>query len=297
MTDVIIIGGGTAGLTAAIYCARANRQVKLFEGAFFGGQIVNSPLVENYPALPDVSGYDYSQALKGQARSLGAELISKKVVAIEKTEGGYLVKTRKDEYECRALIAAVGASPKKLGLPREDELIGSGISFCATCDGNFYKNADVAVVGGGETAVQDALYLSDICNKVYLIHRRDGFRAAAGNVAKLRDKQNVEFVIDSVVTKLKGDVKLEGVSVADKNGGERDIPVKALFEAVGQTPNTALFAGLVGLDPAGYIVAGEDCITSEPGIFAAGDCRTKTLRQLTTAAADGSVAATAAVSV
>ncbi len=296
MTDIIIIGGGPAGLTAGIYAARAQKSVLIFERESFGGQIVNTPLVENYPALPGISGYDFSMALKAQAVSFGCETKREAVRSVEKNEKGFMIKTRKNEYEAKAVILALGASPRKLGLDNEDMLIGSGVSFCATCDGAFFKNKTVAVVGGGETAVTDAIYLSDICEKVYLIHRRDEFRASAGNINKLKSLENIELLTNKTISALKGGFSLEGIFLKSKeNGEETYLSVNALFEAVGQIPSTDIVKDLCLTDSSGYIVAGEDCKTNVPGLFAAGDCRTKTLRQLTTAASDGSIAATAAV--
>ncbi|MBR6256491.1 MAG: thioredoxin-disulfide reductase [Lachnospiraceae bacterium] len=294
MADIVIIGAGTAGLSAAIYALRAGKSVIIFEQLAYGGQIINTPEVENYPGIKSISGFDFAQGLYEQAVALGAELKFEQVTGIE--DGAVKkVKTSGGEYECGAIILATGAKNRPLGLDREQELIGSGISYCATCDGAFFKGRAVAVNGGGNTALEDALFLSNYCSKVYLIHRRDEFRGEAKQVEKLKTKENIEFVLNSTITELVGDDELSGVKVLDKVSGEsRLIEVDGLFIAIGQMPENAAFAPLITLDGAGYIVAGEDCKTNVEGIFAAGDCRTKTVRQLTTAAADGAVAALAA---
>ncbi len=294
MTDIIIIGAGTAGLSAAIYALRAGKSVLLMEQLTYGGQIINTPEVENYPGIKSISGFDFAQGLYEQAEALGAELKYEQVTGIEDGEVKK-VKTSGGEYECKAIILATGAKNRPLGLDKETEFIGSGISYCATCDGAFFKGRVVAVNGGGNTALEDALFLSNYCKKVYLIHRRDEFRGEAKQVDKLKEKENIEFVLNSTITELLGEDELKGVRVHDKVSGEdKDIELDGLFIAIGQIPENAAFAPLVELDKGGYIVAGEDCRTNVDGIYAAGDCRTKTVRQLTTAAADGAVAALAA---
>ena len=294
MTDIIIIGAGTAGLSAAIYALRAGKSVLLMEQLTYGGQIINTPEVENYPGIKSISGFDFAQGLYEQAEALGAELKYEQVTGIENGEVKK-VKTSGGEYECKAIILATGAKNRPLGLDKETEFIGSGISYCATCDGAFFKGRVVAVNGGGNTALEDALFLSNYCKKVYLIHRRDEFRGEAKQVDKLKEKENIEFVLNSTITELLGEDELKGVRVHDKVSGEdKDIELDGLFIAIGQMPENAAFAPLVELDKGGYIVAGEDCRTNVDGIYAAGDCRTKTVRQLTTAAADGAVAALAA---
>ncbi len=294
MTDIIIIGAGTAGLSAAIYALRAGKSVLLMEQLTYGGQIINTPEVENYPGIKSISGFDFAQGLYEQAEALGAELKYEQVTGIEDGEVKK-VKTSSGEYECKAIILATGAKNRPLGLDKETEFIGSGISYCATCDGAFFKGRVVAVNGGGNTALEDALFLSNYCKKVYLIHRRDEFRGEAKQVDKLKEKENIEFVLNATITELLGEDELSGVRVHDKLSGEdKDIELDGLFIAIGQMPENAAFAPLIELDKGGYIVAGEDCRTNVAGIFAAGDCRTKTVRQLTTAAADGAVAALAA---
>ena len=294
MTDIIIIGAGTAGLSAAIYALRAGKSVLLMEQLTYGGQIINTPEVENYPGIKSISGFDFAQGLYEQAEALGAELKYEQVTGIEDGEVKK-VKTSSGEYECKAIILATGAKNRPLGLDKETEFIGSGISYCATCDGAFFKGRVVAVNGGGNTALEDALFLSNYCKKVYLIHRRDEFRGEAKQVDKLKEKENIEFVLNATITEILGEDELSGVRVHDKLSGEdKDIELDGLFIAIGQMPENAAFAPLIELDKGGYIVAGEDCRTNVAGIFAAGDCRTKTVRQLTTAAADGAVAALAA---
>ena len=294
MTDIIIIGAGTAGLSAAIYALRAGKSVLLMEQLTYGGQIINTPEVENYPGIKSISGFDFAQGLYEQAEALGAELKYEQVTGIDDGEVKK-VKTSSGEYECKAIILATGAKNRPLGLDKETEFIGSGISYCATCDGAFFKGRVVAVNGGGNTALEDALFLSNYCKKVYLIHRRDEFRGEAKQVDKLKEKENIEFVLNATITELLGEDELSGVRVHDKLSGEdKDIELDGLFIAIGQMPENAAFAPLIELDKGGYIVAGEDCRTNVDGIFAAGDCRTKTVRQLTTAAADGAVAALAA---
>ncbi|MDD6690353.1 MAG: thioredoxin-disulfide reductase [Lachnospiraceae bacterium] len=293
--DIIIIGAGTAGLSAAIYAQRAGKTTLVLEREAYGGQIINTPDVENYPGIAHISGFDFATGLYEQAQNLGAEVEFADVAGVEDQGGKKIVHTTGGDFACRALILATGVQRRKLGLPKEQAFTGKGVSYCATCDGAFFKGKDVAVNGGGNTALEDAQYLSRIAGKVYLIHRRDAFRADPAEVKKIEGKENVIPVLNCTVTDLVGDGKLSGVEVMNKVTGEKKVlPVSALFVAIGQAPSNAAFAGLVDLDEAGYIRAGEDCKTSRPGVFAAGDCRTKSVRQLTTAAADGAVAALAA---
>ncbi|MBR1750125.1 MAG: thioredoxin-disulfide reductase [Ruminococcus sp.] len=296
MTDIIIVGAGPAGLTAAIYAQRAGRKALVFEASVYGGQIVNTPEIENYPAIKKISGYDFAQALYDQAKSLGAEVRTERVTEVRDNGGSKTVVTNKGEYECKAVILATGAKNRPLGLDNEKALIGKGVSYCATCDGMFFRNKTVAVAGGGNTAVEDAFFLSNYCEKVYIIHRRDAFRADEREVAKLREKENVEFVLNKNVTALKEDGgRLCGVEVTDKNTNEKtELAVSGLFVAIGQSPDNTPFENVATLAEGGYIKAGEDCKTGTDGIFTAGDCRTKTVRQLTTAASDGAAAALAA---
>ena len=294
--DVVIVGAGPAGLTAAIYARRAAKSVLVLEAKAWGGQIINTPDIENYPVVAHVSGADFANDLYQQATALGAEVRLEKVVGVEDLGAVRRVRSTQEEYEAGAVILATGSENRRLGVDREQELIGKGVSYCATCDGNFFRRRDVAVVGGGNTALEDALYLADLANKVYLIHRRDSFRGEEATVARLREKQNVEFVFNATVTALLGDKRLSGVELTDKFSGEkRELEVKGLFVAVGRIPENESFRTLIDVDEAGYAVADESCRTKVPGVFVAGDNRTKEVRQLVTAAADGAVAATEAV--
>ena len=293
--DIIIIGAGPAGLTSAIYARRANKNVLVLEAKSYGGQIINTLDIENYPVEEHISGFEFATKLYNQAKNLGAEIVFEKVVDINDLGNEKEVVTTKNTYKAKAIIIATGSENRKLGLPNEDELVGKGISYCATCDGAFYKKKTVAVVGGGNTALEDALYLSDIVEKVYLIHRRDEFRGEESTINHLKEKDNVEFIYNSNVTKLNANDRLESIEVTNKDGSTKTIEVSGLFVAVGRIPENQNFAKIVELDETGYVKAGEDCHTNVPGIFVAGDNRVKEVRQLVTATSDGAVAATAAV--
>lgn len=295
MTDIIVIGGGIAGLTAAIYAVRAGKKVTVIEKDCPGGQIVYSPLVENYPGIPQMSGEEFAEKLQEQAEMLGAQIEYGEVESVEADEDGFVIHAEED-FHAKAVVLAVGAAHRKLGLAGEDELTGCGISYCAVCDGAFYEGEDVAIVGGGNTALQDALFLSNVCSSVTVIHRRDEFRGDAKLVQQLKERQNVRFQMSCIPTGLKAEEgELCGVTLWNlKTETESTLSVKGFFIAVGQVPQTEGFAALVDTDKAGYLTAGEDCASSVPGIFIAGDCRTKDVRQLTTAAADGAIAALAA---
>ncbi|MBQ7698817.1 MAG: FAD-dependent oxidoreductase [Clostridia bacterium] len=292
--DVVIIGAGTAGMTAAIYARRASKTVLLIEAKSYGGQIINTPHIDNYPANPGISGYDFATAIFEQVKASGAEIVFDKAVNI--IDGKIKkVLTENGEYEGKAVIIATGSENRKLGVEGEDMLVGRGVSYCATCDGAFFRGKKVAVVGGGNTALEDALYLSDIAETVYLIHRRDGFRGDEATVENLKNRKNVVFVLNSRVTKLTAEKRLKSIEVTDNDGNVTEIEVNGLFVAVGRIPENQNFSSVIELDPAGYAVSGEDCKTKTPGIFVAGDNRAKELRQLVTAAADGAAAATEAV--
>jgi len=296
MHDIIIVGAGPAGMTATIYARRASKSVLVLEAVNYGGQILNTPDIENYPLEAHISGYDFSTKVYEQAKGLGAEFVFEKVTELREENGLKTVVTTKNTYSAKAVILATGSENRKLGIEDEDKLTGKGISYCATCDGNFYRNKTVAVVGGGNTALEDALYLSDIAKQVYLIHRRDSFRGEETTVTRLKEKTNVEFIYHSNVTKLIAEKRLKAIEVTNnQDGSVRTIELNGLFIAVGRVPENQNFAQLIKLDDAGYIVAGEDCHTSAEGIFTAGDNRTKMLRQLVTAAADGAMAATEAI--
>ena len=297
MYDVIIVGGGPAGLTAALYALRAGKTALVIEKATFGGQITWSPKVENFPTIESISGSELGDRLMQQVERQGGETEFAEVVSVELDGDVKRVRTDYDDvFEGRALIIATGAKPRTLGVEREEELVGSGVCYCAVCDGAFYKGRTVAVNGGGNSALQDAVLLSEGCEKVYLIHRRDSFRGEAKLVELLEKKPNVEFVLNSSITALKGENELEGITVADNAGNTRDIAVDGLFVAIGHGPDNGIFADLIELDKGGYADSAEDCKTKTAGVFVAGDCRKKTVRQLTTACADGSAAALAACS-
>lgn len=296
MWDIIVVGAGTAGLTAAIYGQRAGKHVLLLESGIYGGQIVNAPEIENYPGIATVSGYQFAMNLYEQATGLGAVLENGKVIGIQEKASNWIVQTEEAAYGGKAVILATGAKHRKLGLKQEAELTGKGISYCATCDGAFYRGKPVAVIGGGNTALGDAEYLSNLCETVYLIHRREEFRGTTEAVERLKKRDNVRILLNTVVEELIGSEGLEALRILDKETGSgQQLKVDAAFVAIGQEPDNQAFASLVELDESGYIRAGEDCKTQATGVFAAGDCRTKQVRQLTTAAADGAVAAIAAV--
>ena len=295
MYDIVIIGAGCAGMTAAVYAQRAGKKSLILEKETFGGQISFSPCVENFPSIKKISGNEFSDQLFEQATSLGSDAELENVLEITNDGDFKIVKTDYNTYKCKAVIIATGVLHRHLGLPFEDDFIGAGISFCAVCDGAFYKNKTVAVVGGGNTALQDAIYLSDFCKKVYLIHRRDSFRGEQHLVDVISKKDNIALVLDSVVTSLCGENALDGIDVQNvKTNATSHLDIDGLFVAIGQIPNNSAFSSIVNLDEQGFIIADETCKTNTSGIFVAGDCRTKEVRQLTTAAADGATSAIAA---
>lgn len=354
--DVVIVGAGVAGMTAAIYARRAGKTVLLIENQMAGGQIVNALDVRNWPGEESVSGQKLTERIYHQVNNFGAEMVYDRVkgvrregssaggkkgvpavaeedgaataggesaeagkdVVVDSQEGEFVIVGEEGEYRGRAVILATGSRDRPLGVPNEEKLIGHGISYCATCDGELYRGKDVLVVGGGNTAMYDVLYLAGLARKVYLVHRREDFRAEVALVEKVRQLENVEMILGATprlvddgekVTgfyAVKAEAGTEGAAssgdsvtgVGDAEAGSADSaarPVAAVFVAIGREPNTTEFAELVKLDENGYVAAGEDCKTSCPGAFAAGDCRAKSLRQLVTAASDGAVAATGAV--
>lgn len=295
MYDIIIVGAGPSGLTSAIYGRRALKKVLVFEALNYGGQIVNTLKIDNYPAMPGVSGFDFASSLYNQAIDLGTMVKFEKVINIEDKKAYKVVITNKGSYKSKTVIIASGCDSRKLGIDKEEELTGRGISYCATCDGAFYKGKDVAVVGGGNTALEDALYLCDLSNKVYLVHRREEFRGNDYLVKKLKGKSNMEFVLNANVTRLYGDDKLESIEVTDNDRDKRIINVSGLFVAVGRVPENENFRKIIKINKNGYADASEDCHTNVDGIYVAGDVRVKNLRQLVTAEADGAVAAMEAV--
>lgn len=290
MYDLIIVGAGPAGLAAAIYAARAELKfIVLEKEVMSGGQIINTYEVDNYPGLYHMGGFDLAMKFREHADALGASFVTGEVDKIEEISGGKKVICKDGtEYETKTIIISGGAKHRKLEVPGEDALAGSGVSYCATCDGAFFRGKEVAVVGGGDVAVEDALFLARLCKKVYVVHRRDSFRAAKTLVSRLVSAENVEIVYDSVVKEIQGKFKVESLVFTNKKTEEeRTVQLDGVFIAVGMLPETSGYEGLVELDGSGYIVADETGITSCPGIFAAGDIRTKELRQVVTAASDG----------
>ena len=295
MYDILIVGGGPAGLTAAIYAARAGKRAAILEKEALGGQIASAPLVENYPGILSISGAELARQMTEQARAFGAEIVYTEVAGLEKTSAGFRVSCTDGVREAKTVILATGAAHRQLGLPGETALTGCGISYCAVCDGAFYEGADVAVVGGGDTALQDALFLANTCRSVTLIHRRDTFRASAQLVRRAQAQENIRILRSCTVQRLLlSDDSLQGAELLNGKTGETErIYVEGLFVAVGQTPQSAPFEDAVATEN-GYYLAGEDTNTSRPGVFAAGDGRKKQVRQLTTAVSDGAAAALAA---
>ena len=288
MYDIGIIGGGTAGMTAAIYGQRAGKRTIIIEGGTFGGQITSSPNVENYPGIASVSGSEFSMNLLDQAMKLGAETQMAQVTGIRDEGEVKVIVTPEKEYPCRSIVLATGVTHRHLGVPNEERLTGAGVSYCATCDAAVFQDGTVAVVGGGNVAVEDAILLSRTCKKVYLVHRRDELRAEKILQDSLFACHNVELVWDSVPVSVEGEDKVTALKVRNvKTDEEKEISVDGVFIAVGIVPGSGKFKDLVKMDESGYIIAGEDGVTSTPGIFAAGDIRTKNLRQVVTAVADG----------
>lgn len=287
--DLTILGAGPAGISAAIYAARARLNTLWIERKFAqGGQIVDTYEVDNYPGLPGINGMDLGEKMAAHAEKLGLTPLRENVVSVEDEDGIKVIRTKKNEYRARAVILAFGAAHRTLGIPGEEALSGMGVSYCATCDGAFFRDRTVAVIGGGNVAAEDAILLSRTCKKVYVIHRRDQMRADQILQEKLFACENVEMIWDTVPVSIEGEEMVSGIKLQNKKTGEEKVlSLDGVFIAVGIVPNTELFGDLVKLDESGYIVAGEDCVTSTPGIFAAGDIRTKQLRQVITAAADG----------
>lgn len=293
--DVIIIGSGPAGLAAAIYGKRARLRTLVIEKQpMSGGQILNTYEVDNYPGLPGIGGFELGQKFREHAEKMETEFVTAEVTGIAEKKEIKRVLTDKGEYETKTIILATGANHRKLGVPGEEELCGMGVSYCATCDGAFFRGRAVAVVGGGDVALEDALFLARACKKVYLIHRRNEFRGAKVLQEQVAQAENIEVIWDTVVEEIKGDGQVQALALFDKKKEEKsELPVDGVFIAVGIEPNTAQIEDAVELDEGGYIIAGENTKTSVQGIFAAGDVRTKPLRQVVTAAADGANAITA----
>lgn len=291
--DMAVVGAGIAGLTAAIYGRRANKSVLVLESRTYGGQIISTKSIENYPATMGISGLEFANKIYEQATTLGAEIKFENVLQV--TDGKVkTVQTEQNAYQARTVVIATGSKNRTMGLAHEEQLIGKGISYCATCDGAFFKDQVVAVVGGGNTALGDAIYLADLAQKVYLINRRDIFKGEEALVSELQNKANVTVISNAQVVELLGEKQLTGVKIV-QGGTPQQIDLQGLFVAVGRVPENEKFANVVELDAHGYIVADETCETGTAGIYAAGDCRTKELRQLVTAAGDGAVAASRAI--
>lgn len=291
MVDLIIIGAGPAGMTAAIYACRSGLKVQVVDKFSYGGQMALTSEVENYPGVLNANGAELSRLFYQQAQAAGAEFISADINRVELTGEIKKVYTRREEFEARAVIIANGVTRRKIGCPGESEFLGRGVSYCATCDGAFYRGKDVVVVGGGNTAIEDALYLSAICRKVYVVHRREVFRAETYLVNALKRKENVHYVLNATVAEICGQEMVQCVR-CNTPGGEHKIEVNAVFVAIGAVPDNSIYASEVNIDKEGYFDAGEDCKTNEPGVFVAGDCRRKPIKQIVTATADGAVAAT-----
>lgn len=297
MYDIIIVGAGPAGLTAAIYARRAEKSVLVIEKSTFGGQITHSPRVENYPGFASASGSEIADKMFEQALGQGAEIELSEVTGIERADGGYKVATTDGEFEAKSVIIAAGSKHRMLGVAREEDFVGEGVSYCAVCDGAFYKDKTVAIIGGGNTALQEANLLADGCTKVYVVQNLAFMTGERSLLARLEARDNVEIIYSMVVDELLGESVINGVRIKNPETNEsRTLEVDGIFVAIGQIPENEPFADAVKLNSYGYIEAGEDCKpeTELPGIFVAGDCRTKSVRQVTTATADGAVAALSA---
>ena len=297
MLDVIIIGSGPAGLSAAIYAMRAGLETLVIEKQpMSGGQVLNTVDVDNYPGLPGIGGFELGMSFREHAQKLGARFETAEVLAIEAAaEKEKIVVTDKESYQCRTIVLAMGATHRMLGVPGEEALRGMGVSYCATCDGAFFRGKTVAVIGGGDVALEDALFLARGCEKVYLIHRRDALRGARSLQPKVFDTPTIEVIWDSVVDSIDGEGMVQMLQIRNKKTNEKTaLSLQGVFIAVGITPDTGLVQGLVDCDEAGYVRADETCVTNVPGVFAAGDLRTKKLRQIVTAVADGANAITSA---
>ena len=292
MYDIIIIGAGPAGLTSALYALRANKKVLILEAKNYGGQIINAGNIENYPGIESISGFDYATNLYKQAKNLGLEIRYETVVRIEEDK---TVVTNKAKYNAKAIILATGAQNRKLNIDKEEEFIGKGVSYCATCDGHFFKDKTVAVVGGGNTALQDAIYLSNIAKKVYLIHRRDEFRAEDKYIQELKNKENVEIILNANVTGINGENTVKSIDIINNDDTTKNIEIDGLFIAIGQEPKNEIFSNIIDIDEKGYIKSEDGVHTNIQGIYVAGDTRQKELRQLVTATNDGAIAATTAI--
>lgn len=292
MYDIIIIGAGPSGMTAGIYGALARKKVLILEKENFGGQILKANCVKNYPGLSNISGYEFASKLYEQVKELDVEIKFEEATLIKNYDNKKEVITIKNTYETKTVIIASGAKNRKLGINNEDNLIGKGVSYCSTCDGMFFKDKIVAITGGGNNAIDDALYLSNICKKVYVIYRRKEFKFDSINLSNLRKKDNVEFILDTIITDIKGNEKLESIDLEKNDTRESSsLNIDGLFIAIGHIPVSNMCNNLIETDKSGYIISNEDCTTNIDGIFAAGDIRVKDVRQLTTACSDGTISA------
>lgn len=293
MYDIIIIGAGPAGLTSAIYAKRSNKNVLVLEANNYGGQIAIANVIDNYPAISHISGYEFATNLYNQVIDMGVEVKFEKAVEIKCNKIKEVV-TDKNIYQTKSIIIAIGVRSRNLNIPGEKELIGKGVSYCATCDGMFYKGKEVAVVGAGNTAFEEANFLSDLCKKVYIIHRNENFKASQSLIKKVKAKNNIEFILNSNVVNINGKNKVESIDVIS-NDEKRTIDISGLFIAIGQIPENGNLTKNIKLDKNGYIKADKNLQTNIDGIYVAGDIRTKTLRQLVTATSDGAIAAVNAI--
>ncbi|MBQ4131307.1 MAG: FAD-dependent oxidoreductase [Clostridia bacterium] len=296
MYDIIVVGAGPAGLTAALYALRADKSVLVIEKETFGGQITYSPRVENYPGFSVMSGNEFAEKLIEQVSDQGAEIELDTVTGIEGEAGNFTVHGESSDYKAKAVIIAAGSKHRQLGLPKENELIGEGVSYCAVCDGAFYRGKTVAVIGGGNTALQEAIALSEGCTHVYIVQNLDFLTGEERLQKDIAQKNNITVILGKVVKELLGEGSMTGIVIADNEGNSETLDVEGIFVAIGQKPENEPFNDVLDLDDWGYIISGEECVPqgAKKGIFVAGDCRTKKIRQVTTATGDGAVAALAA---
>lgn len=296
MFDIIIIGAGPAGLTSAIYSKQASKNVLVLEKETYGGQILSADKIKNYPGFTEITGFEFSTNLYNQVKNLGVEIKYEEVIKIKNHDNFKEVLTNKDSYKCKCIVIATGAKNRMLNLNNEKKFIGKGISYCPTCDGMFFKDKNVAILGGGNTAISSAIYLSDIANKVYFIYRQKNFKDDSLNLDEVKNKDNIKVILNSNVTELLGEDKLEKIKVKENDSNkELILDTDGLFIAIGHVPVSSICENLIDINDKGYIVSNEECVTNIDGIFVAGDVRTKNVRQLTTACSDGTIAAVNAI--